>query len=629
MNWKHLAFVAALSVSALAFGKEPATKPVKPASPTTRPAVKPLPTPGELLKQIKAREAEHAKLLQVAMFDFTRGISEKPPEFDLFGRGEMFTLRTTLERLAAAKEDKDLKAVVLYMGTGTSLNLAQAAEVRESLADLRRAGKKTFAYADAYDTVSYAIASACTNVCLLEGGEIMIPGVGFETMFYKGTFDKLGVKADYVQIGEYKGAEEPYTRTEPSEELKGEMNKLVDSYYRQIVATISDQRSLSSEEVKHLVDDAMISGKVAAKSGLVDHLTDPDGLRDLIRHELGDDIDVNHHYGEPDREKLDFSNPFALLAQMTKEPEPDTRPGVAVVYAEGVISDGESQSSMLGGGGGIGSEDIRKAMRIAGRDDNIKAVVIRIDSPGGSALASEAMWQAVRRVSKNKPVIISIGGMAASGGYYLASAGDYVVADPTAIVGSIGVVGGKFVLNDLYEKLGLSTMNFSRGENANLFSSTSTFDERQKRQVRTMMKNTYDQFIERVTSGRGHKIKDIDKVARGRIFLAADAKELGMVDEIGGLRRAIAIAADRAKLPANDYAVQTVPPVTTLGDMLTGRSEADAASIVRPMVQVKDDSIMRLLPRNVREQLVKQIQFMELLEQRPVVLMSPFSLQTR
>jgi protease-4 len=336
-------------------------------------------------------------------------------------------------------------------------------------------------------------------------------------------------------------------------------------------------------------------------------------------------VNVLHRYGMEAREAVDMSNPFALLSALTRKPPESELPKIAIVYAEGTIIDGQGGEGMLGGVS-IGSEDIRRAMRIAGRTEDVKAVVIRIDSPGGSALASEAMWQSVRRVAADKPVIISIGSMAASGGYYLASAGDYIVADPSAIVGSIGVVGGKFVMTDLYDKLGITTMTFQRGQNAGLFSSTTRFDDRQKRMVRTWMKNTYDQFTDRIKETRGKKIKDIDEVARGRIFLAEDAKDLGMVDELGGLTTAINIAAKRVKLEKGDYDVMVLPKPVTFADMLSGGHGADAELPLRPNVklQIKADSMLNMLPANVRASLGQQLQLMEILENRPVAVMAPF-----
>jgi protease-4 len=242
------------------------------------------------------------------------------------------------------------------------------------------------------------------------------------------------------------------------------------------------------------------------------------------------------------------------------------------------------------------------------------------------------MWQAARRVAEKKPVVISIGSMAASGGYYLASSGEWIVADPSAIVGSIGVVGGKFVMTDLYEKLGITAINYQRGANAGLFSSNERFDDRQRKMIGTWMKNTYDQFTDRIMTTRSKQVKDIDLIARGRIFLAADAKELGMVDEIGGLKTAINHAADRSKLGEGQYEVTVLPPPTTLADMIIGREGAEASlPIARPniKIEVKADSLLNMLPGSLRTAMGQQLQLMQILENRPVALMSPYVLTTK
>lgn len=606
---------------------QPTTQPT--TQPSTQPVAKKFPTPAELARQMIEKKETKAKQIQVAFFDLTHSFREKPADFSLFG-GESQTMRELIERFDRARDDERVKAALLYVGSGTGLNLAQAQEVRDALTDLRRAGKRTFVYADSYDTTSYMLASAATNICLLEGGEVFVPGIGFETMFYKGTLDKIGVVADYVQIGEYKGAEEPFTRAGPSEELKGEMEKLVESYYRQVVEGISLHRSIAADRVRRVIDQAILSGPQAKEAGWVDHLVDSDGLRALMKEELGDDVNILHNYGAAERPEVDMSNPLAIFQLLNRKPVVSDKPKIAVVYAEGTIVDGHGGEGMLGGLS-IGSEDIRRAMRLAQRDPKVKAVVIRIDSPGGSALASEAMWQSVRRVSAEKPVIISIGGMAASGGYYLASAGDHIVADPSAIVGSIGVVGGKFVMTDLYEKLGISTVEYKRGLNAGLFSSNEKFDDRQKRMVRTWMKNTYDQFTDRIKTTRGKKIKNIDEIARGRIFLASDAQALGMVDQMGGLTAAINVAAERVKLGKGEYDVTVLPAPMTFADMVSGGGGAEASLPFQPAIRinVKADGLANLLPPNVRTALGQQLQLMQILENRPVAVMAPFVITTK
>jgi protease-4 len=454
----------------------------------------------------------------------------------------------------------------------------------------------------------------------------MIPGVALDTIFFKGLFDKLGVDANFVQIGDYKGADESYTRTEPSPESRGELTKVVDSLYDVIIDTIAKNRNLSPTTVKQIVDECILTAKQAKERGLVDHLLSQDDLRKLMTDELGGAINILPNYAEPQPEKLDFSNPFALLTGAGKKPKESNKPAIALIHADGVIVDGEAEDGLMGPSGNVGSENIRKAFRAASRDPNVKAIVLRIDSPGGSALASEVMWQAVHAAAKNKPVIVSVGSMAASGGYYLASASDYIFADPSAIVGSIGVVGGKFVLKDLFDKLGISTATFSRGKNAGLFSMNAEWSDRQRRMVTNWMRQTYDQFTERVMTNRKGKIKDIDHVARGRIFVARQARELGMIDEIGGLTDAVAYAANRTHI--KDYDVKSLPESHSLIDIISGRAAPDDGSDTRlpykAKIQISVDSPLLAMPPSVRHLLGQQLQMMQLLDKRPVMLINPY-----
>jgi protease-4 len=608
----------------------PTTKPVKKAPATTTASTdEHFPTPAEIMAKINAKKAEVDKLLKVAHFDLTSPLLEKTPEFTLFGDSQMITIQNLVDRLHRARDDKGLRAVLVTFSADTGFNLAQAGEIRSALDELRKAGKRTFAYADGYDTATYLAASGATDVCLLQGGEIMIPGVGIETMFTKGLMDKVGVKADYVQIGEYKGADEQYTRTEPSPESRGELNKVVDSLYEVIVDTIAKNRNISKSSVKQIIDDCILTAKQAKDRKLVDHLLSQDDLRDLITDELGGDINILPNYAEPQREKLDFSNPFALLANIGKKPRESNKAAIALIHADGVIVDGEAEDGIMGASGNVGSENIRKAFRMASRDDNVKAIVLRIDSPGGSALASEVMWQAVNAAAQDKPVIVSVGSMAASGGYYLASASDYIFADPSAIVGSIGVVGGKFVLKDLFDKLGITTETFSRGKNSGLFSMNTEWTDRQRRMVTNWMKQTYDQFTERVMTNRKDKIKDIDQVARGRIFVARQAKELGMIDEIGGLTDALAYAAGEAGLKEKEYEVKSLPGSRSLLDLISGKASGDddgpdARLPFKAKFELSVDSPLKAMPASVRRLFMQQVQMIQLLDKRPVMLVSPY-----
>jgi protease-4 len=609
----------------------PATRPSR--TPATRPASSEkegatqakFPSAREMMAKLANQKKQQEQLAKVAYIDLNRPLSEKPVGFSLFGE-ESLTLQSILGRLHRARTQSDVRGVLINLGS-TSFNIAQAQEIRDALVELRQAKKKTFVYSDSYDTASYIAATGAENICMLEGGEIMIPGVGLETMFAKGLLDKVGVKADYVQIGQYKGADEQYTRTEPSEQMRGELNKILDSLWSQIVDGISYHRTLPRQDVEDMINDVVLSGKVAKERRFVDHLIDQDGLRELLKGEFSRDVNLVHNYGLPRREPMDFSNPFALFSSLAKKPADTDKPKVAIIYAEGVIIDGTGGESIFGGSA-IGSEDLRQALRMALRDDDVEAIVIRIDSPGGSASASEVMWQAARRAAAKKPMVISIGSMAASGGYYLASAGEHIFADPSAIVGSIGVVGGKFVMKDLYDKLGLRTETFTRGKNADLFSSNQPFTESQRRLVTNWMKQTYEQFTDRVLSTRNSKIKDIDEVAHGRIFLAKEARALGMVDELGGINSAVAHAAKQADLEAGEYEIRVFPPTRTIADFLMG-GDQDAALPIRPQINIDMATMLRTLSPASAKMLSQQLQVLELFQKRPVVLVSPFVVSIR
>ncbi len=595
-------------------------------NPATQPATRPASNLAQEMirkyQEEKNREKEQAK---IAYIDLTEPVTETPPMFVLFADRSV-TVHAVLQVLRQARLDKEIRGVLLNLAM-TEMNLAQAQEIRDSLVEIKRAGKKAFVFADAYDTTRYIAASGASDICLMSGGELEIPGVGLQTMFFRGLFDKIGVKPDFVQIGAFKGAEEPFTRTEPSKESRGELNKVVDALFEQIVDGIAYHRNLKRGDVQDMINGVFLSARVAKDRRFVDHLVDQDGLRDLVRKQVGRDINIIHDYGRSEAEELDFSNPLALLKSLnSKETAEDASPGIALIYAEGDIVDGETEN--LFGGGSIGSENIRKAFRVASRDQNVKAIVLRIDSPGGSAMASEVMWQSIRRAAEQKPVVISIGSMAASGGYYIASAGEYIFADPSAIVGSIGVVGGKFVLSDLFKTAGVNTEIFKRGDNAALYTMDAPFTESQRKLVTEWMRQTYEQFTARVMTTRRGKIKDIDEVAHGRIFLARQARALGMVDALGGLEKAIAHAAKQGKLSGDDFGIRVIPGTRTLADLLRGHG-FDTRSPIRTQLSPDIMDLFRSLsPHNARL-FASQMRLMRLMQSRPVVLMAPFLVTTK
>lgn len=618
-----VALACVIGVGASAWGKVDPKPTTKPASrtpvPTTRATQ--IGDAEGLAQKLKRLKDEKAALAKVAHIDLSRPLAEKPADFSLFGDADAQTHYSVLNRIAQAGKDKDI-AALLVTAREDEIALAQAQELRDALAAVAASGKPVFVYADRFSTATYTMATGATDVCILPGGEMVMPGVAIETMFAKGLLDKIGVKAEMIQIGEYKGADESMTRYGPSEELRGELNRLVDGIYGQVVKDTAQRRHVTEKVVQGAIDQAMIPAAEAKSLKLVDHVVDIDGLRGLIKEKLGKEIDVEAEYGATKRDDIDMSNPFALLHLLTKRPAVSDEPAVGLVYVDGMIAEGDS-------GGGLFDDAlatdgaIRKAMRLALRDDSIKAVLIRIDSPGGSALASEAAWQAIRRVAQKKPVVVSVGGMAASGGYYIACAGDRIYADPAAIIGSIGVVGGKLSLQELYAKLGLTSEIFSKGANAGMFSSSQPFTDSQRVMLKNLMKQTYEQFVDRVMQTRKDKIQAIDKVARGRIFVAQQAKDLGMIDEIGGMAQALRYTGEKAGLGATPK-VRVLPAPKTLADVFAGNTEAKA-----PMQRMQLPAELMLLPEGARKLAMRELYVMQTLQKETTLVVTPAMFQAK
>src|SRR5579859_4349921 len=334
---RKLIAVFVLAVTTIAFAADSPDAPEskqdsKAVKPSTQPAENEFPSAADLVRKMKQAQKKKDSQPKVAYFNLSKPVQEKPADFTLFGDDGALVLRNLLDRLRTAQKDKNVKAVLMTLGAQTQINFAQAQEIRDTLASIVKSGKPVYVYADGYDTPAFTMASGANHICMLEGGEMELPGVGMEVTFLKGLFDKIGVKADYVQIGEYKGADEEYTRTEASEELKGELNKLTDSLYNQIVDGISRSRNIPASKVKQLIDQTIITGKEAKEAGLVDVLTDQDGLRPLLNKELGSEVDLLNDFGRPAPQNVDLSSPFGLLSLLTKRSQPASdKPSVAII----------------------------------------------------------------------------------------------------------------------------------------------------------------------------------------------------------------------------------------------------------------------------------------------------------
>lgn len=520
---------------------------------------------------------------KVAMMRLRGMLSERESMMSLFmSDTDHGTLRGFIKRIDQAASDKAVKAMVLVIDE-PMLAWGQVREIRQAIQRLRKADKKVHCHLAYADKGGYLIASACDRVSMVPSGELFLMGLGAEALYFKGLLDKLGITADIMHCGAYKGAGEPFTRTGPSAESQQQMNRIFGDLYDQMLGMIAESRGLRKEVVKTIVDRGILSAREAAAEKLVDDLS--------YRHEFMENVrktykgaELAKSYGRQKGPDIDFSSPFAffkLLGQMMKTGDGKTKPAIAVVYVDGLITTGKSTESLFGEII-VGSSTLRSVLLKAAGDKNVKAVVLRVNSPGGSALASDIIHQATQLVSKaRKPLIVSMGDLAASGGYYVSAGADTIFAEPSTLTGSIGVVGGKIALGGLFDWAGISTHHYTFGKNAQLFNMTRPFNEQERKVVRDMMTDTYDQFKRVVVAGRRDRLKgDIEDIAGGRIYTGRQALENGLVDKLGGLHEAVAFAADKAEI--KDYTIRVLPKPKNLFDYINealGIDSDDEASV--------------------------------------------------
>jgi len=488
----------------------------------------------------------------------------------MFQQEEAQTLRDYLDAIRRAAGDRQISGLALILDQ-PQLSLAQVEELSRALQYFQAKDKPVYCYLDAGTNLTYALATAAGHITLAEYSELEIVGLHGELSYYKGLLDKIGVEADMMHCGAYKSALEPFTRTEPSPEAAENVNWLLDGIYDRWIQLIAEGRKLPVDEVKKLVDQAPLSAKQALDAKLVDEVSSFPAFKQRLYKEFGKDVTILKKYEENAGPPIDMDNPFAffeLIGKLMQGPAKIDEPGVGLIYIEGAIVMGKSDDSPFAGTS-AGSSSVRAAFEEAREDDNIKAVVVRVDSPGGSALASDIIWEAATRCAAEKPLIVSMGQVAGSGGYYVAIPGDTIFAEATTITGSIGVVGGKLVWNGLMQdKLGITTTEFSRGKHAGLMSMNRKWTDDERAWMTTYMNSVYEQFKGRVTKSRGDRVKkDLEQIAGGRVYTGAQALELGLVDKLGGLSDALDFAANKAGL-GRDYQVLNVPRPSGFAEFL-------------------------------------------------------------
>ncbi len=522
-------------------------------------------------------------------------LPEQPmPEQPISGLGRRYTSVLEIDsalRKAAVDERVDR---VLIRPQPMAAGYGKVQELRAIILRFKEEseGKPVTCWMEAGANREYFLATACDEIYMAPEGFLLVNGLHLGVTFYKGTLDKLGVEAEFTRAGKYKSAIEPMTSEQMSPAFRHMMEELADSLYGDMVDAIAESRGLSRAEVEAIIDDPPFTSAAAVRAGLIDGLFYRDQLMDhLAGTEVepipatlpdvaglllaGDDDDSALFAPPPPLPRApevadgdDDDSADAEAAEEEDEPEPEIDrismdeyalvrpstlglgkgPKVAVLYAEGQIMSGASSPPGAFGGATMGSDTIARALRRIRDDDTIKALVIRVDSPGGSGLASDVIWREVELVRERIPVVVSMGDYAASGGYYIAMGADAIVAQPGTLTGSIGVFAGKYNLAGLYDKVGLNTESIKRGEMSDLFAADRPLGEEGQRKLSEFVDEFYAGFITKVAQGRDSDAMSVHALAQGRVWTGKQAYDVGLVDELGSFRTALQLAKEKAEI---------------------------------------------------------------------------------
>jgi protease-4 len=533
-----------------------------------------------LLYAMVAQEPDvpaHATLVLAPAGD----MPETAPDFAL--GGSELTIRTYVELIRKAKNDTRVAGILLKPGGFSSPYWGKIQELRDAIKDFKTSGKYVDAWLEYAGDREYYLASVADHVYLLPSATLDLTGVASYEVFLRGTFDWIGTYPDFLHIGDYKTAVNTYlekTFTPAHKEMSESLNR---SQYDHLVRTIADARRKSEDDVRALIDQGPFQPVDALRVGLIDEIAYEDELDDLVT-ELRD-------------AKYIDAEDYAAVAWESAGVR--RRSKIAVINAAGVINSGSSGFDPVNGPV-VGSDSLVEYIRDARADESIKAIVLRVDSPGGSSTASDVIWRELSISRENKrPVIVSMSDLAASGGYYIALGGDAIVAQPGTLTGSIGVYTGKFVTTGSLDKLGANIEATSNGRHAEIYSPDRRFTPEERKKIEESMQVVYDQFIERTAAARHMAPEKVDEIAQGRVWTGEQARQLGLVDELGGLYKAIDIAKQRARIPAEEEVNLVVyPPRRSFFELI---SDELGSPVGRLKAQYTSDALMELLgPRERR-----------------------------
>jgi len=560
-------------------------------------------------------------------------ISEEPTPVGFDGAPVTDNLRGLGEKLARAKVDKDVKGLVLRLRNLT-IGQAKGYELRRAIADFRASGKKVYAVLELAGNADYLVATAADEIVLPESGWLMLKGTAAEVTFYKKLFDKVGIQAEAIQIGEFKGAGEPYTRTDMSPAFREEIKSVLTDSYEMLAEAIAKRQGIAVDEAKKLIDGGPYTPAAAKAAGLINRVAYPDQIEAEIARGLGvEAVKLEPRYGRKKVDPAEYQGLAGMMKMMqalsgeSPRKAASDKPKVALIYAAGMIQAGKSSSGgLLGDGGALGSDTVIKHLRDAEKDKTVKAIVLRVDSPGGSALASDLIWREITRIEK--PIVASMSDVAASGGYYISMGCDKIFAEPGTLTGSIGVISIKVSLGGLMERVGLTTDTVTVGKRGLLDSVVRPFTAEERADLKRLSEDVYKQFVGKAAKGRKLEFAELEKLAGGRIYTGRQAQKAGLVDELGTLDDAIAAAKELAGLGRDGEAeILVLPKAKGVLESLFEPQEGRDALAGRPGSEYLP--ILAAMPGPARDLLARLSRLAHLAAEEPILLMAPFELQIR
>ena len=493
---------------------------------------------------------------------FSRIFTSEPP-----------SMEGLLDCINKAAIDPKIKGIVLRP-LGSSIGWGKIEELRDALFQFQETGKPVYVYLEMAGNRDYYLSLTGDMIFGSPTGMLMINGLLGGSYFIKGTFDKIGVEADFIAHGKYKNAPDIFTRSDMSPAQREVINSILDDYFGRYVKSIGEERDLDQETVRKLINRGMYTISDAVEKGLADTVMYFNEFKDYLKKMNG----RSPRFVSYGRYKKIPMSKLGVKAHKT----------IAIIYCSGTIVSGVGDD--MSDDGMIISDGMANTIREVANDNNIKGIVLRVDSPGGSGIASDIIWQEVFEARKKKPVIVSVSDMAASGGYYISVSADSIVCEPSSLIGSIGVFAGKFSLKDLYKKLGINKVEIPRGENSDIFSEYDKFSDEQRTLIKQGIDEFYQIFVDKVAEGRVMTDEEVDAIGQGRVWTGDQAVKNGLVDKIGGIKTAINMVKKMCGIPEGQAVyVRRLPRQKSLLDRLL----SDGLS-------VKNSSLLNFLPLNQR-----------------------------